>query len=139
MLLFEEYRDRVLTPERATIMARFRPESPHNVPLAIAGGVGIPALLLYLVLTVGVALMLVASTRRSAGIERVTRAALLAAIMGHFVTDLFMTADVTGSWLFWVYLGAGRALADACAECEPSGATRSELSLPLRQDPSPAR
>ena len=32
--------------------------------------------------------------------------ALLAAIVGHLVTDASMTAEVTSAWLFWVLLGA---------------------------------
>jgi hypothetical protein len=32
--------------------------------------------------------------------------AVLAALAGHLVTDSFMTAEVTGTWLFWLLLGA---------------------------------
>lgn len=104
--LFPRYRDVVLSPARAAIMARFRPESPHSVPLAIAVGAGIPALVAYLAF-----LLLAVSTgwrrlRQAPPRERVLFAALLAAVAGHFVTDLFMTAEVTGSWIFWILLGA---------------------------------
>jgi len=37
--------------------------------------------------------------------ERWLLAGLMAALAGHIVTDLFMTAEVTGSWIFWVLLG----------------------------------
>ena len=36
---------------------------------------------------------------------------MLAAVAGHLVTDAFMTADVTGTWLFWVLMGAGLGVA----------------------------
>jgi hypothetical protein len=32
--------------------------------------------------------------------------ALLAAMVGHLVTDAAMTAEVTSTWLFWVLMGA---------------------------------
>ena len=38
---------------------------------------------------------------------RLALVAILAASAGHLVTDAFMTADVTGTWLFWVLMGAG--------------------------------
>src|SRR5450756_3236736 len=34
--VFARYRDIVLPPARAAVMARFRPDSTHDVPLAIA-------------------------------------------------------------------------------------------------------
>lgn len=103
--LFPRYRDDVLSPARAAVMARFRPESPHSVPIAIAVGAGIPALLGYLAI-VGLAVR--TGWRRmwrAPPGERLLMAALLASVAGHFVTDLFMTAEVTGSWIFWVLLG----------------------------------
>lgn len=104
--LFARYRGVVLPPARAAIMARFRPESPHSVPIAIAVGAGIPALIAYLAIVV---LAVSAGWRRlrlASPRERLLIAALIAGVAGHFVTDLFMTAEVTGSWIFWILLGA---------------------------------
>jgi O-antigen ligase len=111
--LFPEYRDRVLSPARAAIMARFRPESPHNVPIAVADAAGVPALVAYLALVAGI---LVAAARRLATASRRERwllAGLIAAVVGHLVTDLFMTAEAAGSWTFWVLLGVLSVLASA--------------------------
>ncbi len=111
--LFPEYRDRVLSPARAAIMARFRPESPHNVPIAVADAAGVPALVAYLALVAGI---LLAAARRlgmaSRG-ERWLLAGLVAAVVGHLVTDLFMTAEAAGSWTFWVLLGVLSSLTSA--------------------------
>lgn len=104
--LFPRYRDAVLPPARATVMARFRPESPHNVPIAIAVGAGIPALVAYLGIVVRAMLTGWRRLRQASPSERLLIAALLASVSGHLVTDLFMTAEVTGSWIFWVLLGA---------------------------------
>jgi hypothetical protein len=46
------------------------------------------------------------------GRESVLLTGLIAALVGHVVTDWFMTADLSGSWLFWVLMGAGIALID---------------------------
>jgi hypothetical protein len=104
--LVAQYRNRALPPNRAAIMARFRPESPHDVPIAIAAGAGLPALLAYLVIVAGA---LMSGWRRfrigSPRAERLLLAGLLAAAVGHLFTDLFMTAEVAGSWTFWVILG----------------------------------
>jgi O-antigen ligase len=103
-VLFSQYRDRVLPPGQAAIMARFRPESPHDVPIAIAAGAGLPALLAYLMIVLGA---LAAGWRwmraERSRTERLLLAGLLAAALGHVTTDLFMTAEVAGT--FWVLLG----------------------------------
>jgi O-antigen ligase len=105
-VLFPQYRNRVLSPVRAAVMARFRPESPHNVPIAIAAGAGLPALLAYLAIVLSA---LVGGWRRlrmgPSLTERLLIAALLAAALGHLTTDLFMTGEVAGSWTFWILLG----------------------------------
>src|SRR5205823_5164104 len=46
--VFPRYRDQVLPPSQAAALAPFRVESPHDVPLAIADGAGLPALAAYL-------------------------------------------------------------------------------------------
>lgn len=103
---FAAYRDAVLPPARAVEMARFRPESPHSVPLAIADGAGLPALGAYLALVVMAVTAGLRRLREAASPERTILAALLAAGAGHVVTDLFMTGEVAVSWVFWVLLGA---------------------------------
>ena len=103
--LFDSYRNSVLPPARAAVMARFRPESPHDVPLAIADGAGFPALAAYIVV------VLLAMRAGRLRLRHATRdeqwlfAGLMAVVAGHTVTDLFMTAEVAGSWIYWVLLG----------------------------------
>jgi hypothetical protein len=41
---------------------------------------------------------------------------VFAAVSGHLVTDLFMTAETTGSLLFWTILGVGAALFETSAK-----------------------
>ncbi len=108
-LEFPRYRDVVLPPGRAAFLARFRPESPHDVYLAYADGLGLPALAAYLALAAG-ALVAVwravrRAVRRADGAVLVLSLAIGSALLGHLVTDAFMTAELAGSWLFWVLLG----------------------------------
>jgi O-antigen ligase len=112
-LLFDQYRDRILASRRDFWMG-FTPESPHNAYLAIAAGCGLPALAAYLVLLAAVFTQLVRALRRTR--SRATRAilaAVLAAASGHLVADFFMTADLTGTWLVWLLLGAGVGYAES--------------------------
>ena len=109
---FPEYRDRVLRPERAAVMARFAPESPHNVYLAIAGGAGVLALAAYLIVIGGTLLSAArASVRQLPVVERIALAALAAAATVHLVTDSFMTGEPGSSATFWIILGAAAGLA----------------------------
>jgi putative inorganic carbon (HCO3(-)) transporter len=110
-VVFPEYRDDVLTEAFAAYLARFRPESPHNVYLSVAAGTGVPALLAYLVVVggAGIAIFRHIGARSS---ESILLSALIAAMVGHVVTDSFMTIDLSGSWLFWALMGAGLALID---------------------------
>ena len=112
--LFPRYRDAVLEPSRASAFKPFRPESPHNVYLAIAAGAGFPALAAYVAVVTGFFYLMVRAlkTARSEW-RRIALVALLAAVAGHLVTDTFMTAEVTSSWLFWVLMGAGLGIAGA--------------------------
>ena len=48
VLVFPKYRDRVLPGDRAAVLP-VPPESPHNVYIAIASGMGIPALAAFIV------------------------------------------------------------------------------------------
>jgi O-antigen ligase len=108
--VFPRYRNTVLAPERAAFMRQFRPESPHDIYLAISSGLGIPALLAYLTVIAMALARAIRSVRRNAGEIRVVGVALIGAIVGHLVSDAFMTAELTGSWLFWTLLGAAVSL-----------------------------
>ena len=103
---FPRWSHEVLPPDRAAALDRFRVESPHNVYLAIAAGAGLPALAAYLAAVAGCVATLVAAIRRRPPASAVLPLALLAAIVGHVVTDAFMTAEVTSTWLFWLLLAA---------------------------------
>ena len=100
------YSHAILPPARAAALDAFRVESPHNVYLGIAAGSGISALVAYLAAVAGALVVLARAVRRGASPERVVLVAVLAAASGHLVTDAFMTAEVTSTWLFWVLLGA---------------------------------
>ena len=111
VLLFGEYRDQVLSPERAAVMSYWRPESPHNVYIAVAQGAGLPTLAAYLAVIAAVVGRILTAMRPPKDPPTLfISAALLAAIAGHLVTDTFMTAETAGSVLFWMALGAGAAL-----------------------------
>jgi O-antigen ligase len=126
VLVFPTYRDRVLPPAQAAIMARFRPESPHNVYLAFSSGLGLPALAAYLALVVGA---LVAAWRTRRTLDRrmtILGTTLLVVLAGHLITDAFMTGELAGSWLCWTLLGAAVALGGAGV---PAGESRESGSL----------
>jgi O-antigen ligase len=110
---FPRYRNNVLPPDRAAVLEKFRPESPHNVYLAISSGLGIPALGAYLALIALALIRAARSVHGSGGPLRVMAVALIGAIVGHVVSDAFMTAELTGSWLFWTLLGAAVTLPGA--------------------------
>lgn len=95
-----------LDPSRQALFAEVRPESPHNVPLALASGSGVPSMVAYLAFVGAVLVAGLRSIRDLTGNRRNVLAGLLAAAAGHVVTDMFMTAEVTSSWLFWLVLGA---------------------------------
>ena len=106
VLEFGHYRDLALSPDRAWIMAKYRPESPHNVYLAIAGGTGLPSLAAYLgIVGLAVTGILRLVRRTSCPRDAWLLTALAAAIAGHLVTDAFVTAELTSTWLLWVILG----------------------------------
>lgn len=117
VLLFDRYRDRVLSPERAAVLAQFRPESPHNVYIAMAGGAGVPTLVAYFVIIAAAIAGLLRTVRTAVDRRaRLIAAAFLAAVAGHLVTDGFLTAETTGSVLFWSTLGAAAALSADAAQ-----------------------
>lgn len=116
-LLFDEYHRSVLSPDRIRAWTHRRAESPHNHYLAIAGGAGIPALGAYLALIGIVGARSLATIRRAPDSTTiVVGAGILAAICGHLVTDAFMTAETSGSLLFWALLGTGAALGSGQSE-----------------------
>jgi O-antigen ligase len=120
VLLFGDYRDDVLPADRARIWEKYRPESPHNHFLAIAGGMGVPALVAYLAIIGAAVVRGIRGVRLAAhvrdGRTAMAGIAFLAVIAGHLVTDSFMTAEVAGSVLFWIVLGASAALGSARAD-----------------------
>lgn len=97
----------VLSPARVRFFDIFRVESPHNVFLGVAAGAGMPALVAYVAFLIAVlgALARAAAATADRG-ARLVLFAVLAALVGHLVTDCFMTADVTGTWLTWCLAGA---------------------------------
>jgi O-antigen ligase len=122
-LAFPHYRDTVLASRR-DFWLHYRPESPHNEYLAIAAGSGLPALVAYLALIAMVLARLARAAMRAASFgSRLTLAAVLAALVAYAVADAFMTADIAGSWLFWVLLGAGAGFADLASRIPDPGPT----------------
>lgn len=117
-LLFDDYRDTVIEPDRARVWRKYRPESPHNHYLAIAGGAGVPALLAYLAVVGLVAWRAARTLPRADRRTLVVGACIVAAIVGHVVTDAFMTAETAGSMLFWTLLGVAAGFAGS-----PGGGT----------------
>jgi O-antigen ligase len=105
--VFPRYRDEVLPPERASVLAQFRPESPHNVYIAIAAGSGLPALGAYLVL-VGSCLALGIKAARTAQplASTFAVAALVGAVTVHLAANMFVTAEPATFSIFWIILGA---------------------------------
>jgi O-antigen ligase len=85
-LVFASYRDTTLPPTRAAFMARFRPESPHDVYLALGSGLGLPALACYIALIAGTLIAIGHSLPARGRKGQVLGAALMAAIVGHVVT-----------------------------------------------------
>jgi O-antigen ligase len=104
--VFPEYSHDVLPADRANALDAFRVESPHDVYLGVAAGSGIPALVAYLAVIAGFFVVVVRGVRGATRDLRLALVAALAAVAGHLVTDAFMSADVTSTWLFWVVTGA---------------------------------
>jgi len=90
----------------AARIARWRPASPHSVPLALAAGSGLPALAAFLV--VGV-LALAGGVRRLLGAppaQVALVAALFAGLLAHLVADLFVAGELAAGWTGWLLAGA---------------------------------
>jgi O-antigen ligase len=121
---FPRYSRLVLPADRVAFFDQFRVESPHNRYLAAAVDAGVPALLAYLAFLAAVGVVLVQAIRGSDDAEaRLALLAVAAAVAGHVVTDGFMSAEITGSWLSWVLAGAGVAVTS-----KRSGQNASEMT-----------
>jgi O-antigen ligase len=108
VLLFEDYRDEILPPDRAAHLRLFRPESPHNVYLATAAGAGLPALVAYAAFLIACGAVIARAIRSAMPPSaRIFAAVCLAAMIVHLVADSFVTAETSASVLFWTVLGAG--------------------------------
>jgi O-antigen ligase len=113
VLVFPEYRDQVLPSERAAVMARFRPESPHNVFIAVAAGSGLPSLAAYVTIILACLARAARAARGERPLEtRLMLAALVGTTVVYLVTSSFMTAEVSSTAIFWVVLGSAAGLAD---------------------------
>jgi O-antigen ligase len=109
---FARYGPAVVPAATMSYFEQFRVESPHNNVLALAAGAGIPAVIAYVAVLIGLARTLWRRARRET--DPAMRAAIMgivAAGAGHVVTDSFMSAEVTGSWLFWTLTGGGIGIA----------------------------
>jgi O-antigen ligase len=95
----------LLPAERASEIAAFRVESPHNVYLGIAAGSGLPALIAYLVAIAGFVVACVRTLRVARRNIQIPVVAVLAGVAGHLVTDAFMSPEVTSTWLAWILIG----------------------------------
>jgi O-antigen ligase len=95
----------VLPAERASELAAFRVESPHNVYLGIAAGSGLPALIAYLVAITGFVVACVRMLRVAPPSLKIPVVAVLGGVAGHLVTNAFMSPEVTSTWLAWVLIG----------------------------------
>jgi O-antigen ligase len=128
-IVFPEYRDQVLEPAYAEYLSRFRPESPHNVYLAYASGAGLFALAAYIVFVLSSLAVIVRTLWRTKPLS-VPLLGVLVGLVGHTVTDAFMTMDVVGSWLFWGLAGAAVTVAnleDKPAESPPDSESQSTV------------
>jgi O-antigen ligase len=99
---------------RGIAVSKYRVESAHNVYLNMAATTGLPATAAYLavVVLVVVALGRGASATRDRRIQ-VALVGIVAAIIGHLVTDVFVSAELTSTSLLWILMGAGYAIASA--------------------------
>jgi O-antigen ligase len=110
VIAFAGYRDRVLSPEQQWLIGGFRPESPHNALLAKALDGGLPALGAYIGLVAAALIGMWRASRRSLLADRHLLLGCAAIVVGHFITDLFMTGEISGSLTAWVVLGAAMTL-----------------------------
>jgi O-antigen ligase len=105
--VFPSYSREVLEDDRVVYFDQFRVESAHNGMLDLATAGGLPLLLACAGVLLTAAWEL-ARDVRSSGCQLRARlsAGLLAALATFVVANSFMTAEVTGSWVLWLMLGA---------------------------------
>jgi putative inorganic carbon (HCO3(-)) transporter len=118
--VFPRYSREVLPADRVAYFDQYRVESAHNVYLNIAATTGVPALVAYVTLVVGV---LVVTMRAARTAEPAARGALLVvalAVVGHLVTDAFMSPEITGTWITWMLAGSAVGIASAQAALTPA-------------------
>jgi O-antigen ligase len=116
-------------------LSPFRLESPHDVYLAITTGAGFPALAAYLTFVVAVVVLLLRGARRAASpATRALLVAVVAVVAGHLVTDAFMTADLSATWLTWLLMGGALAIATS-----PAALGERTEPIVLIPDPDAAR
>ncbi|HLQ47372.1 MAG TPA: O-antigen ligase family protein [Candidatus Dormibacteraeota bacterium] len=108
-LVFRPYLDRVLPPDRAQLLGRFRLESPHNELIGVAAEMGLPALIAYMAFLVSCAAICVRRARTSDGETGWMALVVLSVLVTHVVTTFFMTPEVSTSEIFWIVMGAGLA------------------------------
>lgn len=116
--VFPVYSATLLSPDRVAYFSAFRVESAHNVYLTMAASTGLLSLLAYLALVVGITVLAlrVAGSTPDAGLRLGLIASALA-VGGHLASDAFLTAELTGTWLFWTLLGAATGAASGfCTE-----------------------
>jgi O-antigen ligase len=106
-----------------------RPESPHNHYLAIASSTGVVALGLYVAIIGSVFYWVLVRRGADNQAERALSYAVCGALVGHLITDMFMTAETTSSWLFWLLMGAAAGLAGA-GQDQPVADTSNRRSRP---------
>ena len=103
--ILPRYANDVLPAERASELAAFRVESPHNVYLGVAAGSGVPALIAYLVAVTGFVVACVRTLRVATPNVEIAVVAVVGGVAGHLATDAFMSPEVTSTWLAWVLIG----------------------------------
>jgi O-antigen ligase len=112
--VFTDYRDEVLDDETAEWFTRRRPESPHNLLVAVAAQTGLPALAALLLLIGGAMRTQILAVRAATDpTVRASLSAVPAALTGLLVAAMFMNPEVTTTWTFWLLLGAGTGFAES--------------------------
>ena len=120
------YSRAVLSPAAVRHYEQFRVESPHNEMLGVASGAGIPASHRLPERPGRGHLCSVARNTWSEGRRSAPRAVGRDGRgTGPRGTGAFMTPEITGSWLFWILVGAGVGIASVVT-ADGEGATMSD-------------
>ena len=103
--VFPVYSHEVLPADRSTDLDRFRVESPHNFLLAVATGAGLPAMVAFgWVLLATVRLSLTGVRTHAPGGRLLV--AVPISVLGYAVTNSFISADLSNTWVIWLLMGA---------------------------------